>query len=141
MTESTCSMMSTMSVSVFGEEVILEKAIDDIFIKIQDNINNTHCSVRNMCMDLERDNDFKISYEHHDTICTYVDDLAMLFKELKSVSSQVLGKPDTTEDKQWLKEKIERKKIEAQMAKDNAKLAKEAAKAAKCHEGSCIKIG
>jgi hypothetical protein len=136
---SLCSTMSTMSVSIFGEEVVLETAVDNIFIKIQTSINDTHCEVRNLCMDLDRENDFKISYEHHDSICNYVDDLNVLFKELKSVSSQVLGKPDNDDDKQWLKSKIERKKLEAKILKENAKSAKDAA--AKCHGGSCVKIG
>jgi methyl coenzyme M reductase subunit D len=138
MTSSVCSDMSTMSVSVFGEEVVLEVAIDNIFNQIQDSINNTHCEVREMCCDLDRENDFKVSYEHYEKINNYSDDLAMLFKELKSVSKQVLGKADTTEDKQWLKEKIERKKRLAQITKDDAKREKETSK---CHNGSCVKIG
>jgi hypothetical protein len=143
MAESTCSIMSTMSVSVFGEDdVVLEVAIDDIFKQLQTSLNDAHCEVRSMCMDLDRDGDFKISYEHDSKIQDYVDDLTGLFKELKSVSKQVLGKPDNDEDKQWLKEQTERKKREAQVAKDNAKRAREAAKEEqKCHEGSCVKIG
>tara|TARA_R110000782_G_scaffold71722_1_gene143758 strand:+ start:1653 stop:2018 length:366 start_codon:yes stop_codon:yes gene_type:complete len=116
--------MSTMSVSVFGEEVKLEVAIDDIFKKIQTSINNTHYQIREMCMDLDREDDFKVSYEHHVKVGDYVDDLAGLFKELKSVTKQVLGKPDTPEDKVWLVNKVARRKQEIQMIKDNAKLAK-----------------
>ncbi len=137
MTESTCSMMSSFSVSLFGEEVKLEKAIDDIFKQIQDSINHTHYQIREMCMDLDRDDDFKVSFGHYEKINNYVDDLGILFKELKSVSIQVLGKPNTDEEKIWLKEKLARKKLEVQMTKDNAKREKEAAK----HEGSCVKLG
>jgi methyl coenzyme M reductase subunit D len=121
MTESVCSVMSTMSVSVFGEEVVLETALDDIFIKIQASLNDAHSEIRTMCMDLDREDDFKISYEHHIKVEDYVDDLTKLFKELKSVSKQILGKPEDPEDKLWLKDKIDRKKREAQIAKDNLK--------------------
>ena len=136
-TESICSTMSTMSVSVFGEEIILEQALDSIFKQLQTSLNDCHSQTREMAMDLDRDDDFKIFYEHDRKIQEYVDSLTVLFKELKSVSKQVLGKPDNEEDKAWLKEQLERKKREAQIAKDDAKRAKEA----KCHGGKCIKIG
>jgi hypothetical protein len=138
-TESICSTMSTMSVSVFGEDdVVLEVALDSIFKQLQTSLDDAHCEIRTMAMDLDREcNDFKISYEHDSKIQEYVDGLAGLFKELKSVSKQVMGKPDNEEDKAWLKEQLERKKREAQIAKDDAKRAREA----KCHDGKCVKIG
>jgi hypothetical protein len=136
-TESICSTMSTMSVSVFGEEIILEQALDSIFKQLQTSLNDCHSQTREMAMDLDRDDDFKIFYEHDRKIQEFVDGLAGLFKELKSVSKQVMGKPSTPEDKVWLTEQLERKKREAQIAKDDAKREKEA----KCHDGSCIKIG
>jgi hypothetical protein len=124
-------------VSVFGEEIILEQALDDIFKKLQTSLNDCHSETREMAMNLDREDDFKIFYEHDSKIQEYVDGLAGLFKELKSVSKQVMGKPATEEEKAWLKEQLERKKREAQIAKDNAKREKEA----KCHDGSCIKLG
>ena len=136
-TESICSTMSTMSVSVFGEEIILEQALDSIFKQLQTSLNDCHSQTREMAMDLDRDDDFKIFYEHDRKIQEYVDSLTVLFKELKSVSKQVLGKPDNEEDKAWLKTQLERKKREAQIAKDDAKRAREA----KCHDGKCVKIG
>jgi hypothetical protein len=136
-TESICSTMSTMSVSVFGEEIILEQALDDIFKQLQTSLNDCHSETREMAMNLDREDDFKIFYEHDRKIQEFVDGLTVLFKELKSVSKQVMGKPDNEEDKAWLKEQLERKKREAQIAKDDAKRAKEA----KCHDGQCVKIG
>jgi hypothetical protein len=136
-TESICSTMSTMSVSVFGEEIILEQALDSIFKQLQTSLNDCHSQTREMAMDLDRDDDFKIFYEHDRKIQEFVDGLTVLFKELKSVSKQVMGKPDNEEDKAWLKEQLERKKREAQIAKDDAKRAREA----KCHDGKCVKIG
>jgi hypothetical protein len=89
---STCSsLLSTMSVSVFGEEIILEQALDSIFKKLQTSLNDCHSQTREMAMDLDRDGDFKISYEHDSKIQEYVDGLAGLFKELKSVSKQSHG--------------------------------------------------
>ena len=79
-TDSLCWTMSTMSVSVFGEEMALENAVDKVFNEIQTAINGSHVVIRSMGMDLDRDPEFRALYEQHSEIEDFVDELTELFK-------------------------------------------------------------
>ena len=121
-----------MSVSVFGEDdVPLEEALDKVIKELQQTLNYSHCEVRTMAVGLDADQDFKSAYECHSRLEDYADEMVDLFKELKSVSRQILPKP-TPEEKVWMKEQIanrkakkkaekEREKIEAQAEKEKRK--------------------
>ena len=115
------SDFSDLSVSVFGEDdVPIEQALDQVFKELQESLNNCHCEVRTMAMDLERANgDFKISYAHHVQIEDYIDGFSCLFKELKSVSKQILPKPDK-DQKMWYQEQQLKRKLQKMNAKKNA---------------------
>ena len=85
---STCSSM----VSFRGEdEIDVNDALDVLFREMQENLNSCHCSVRQLAMSEERADTYMEAAEHHFAIQDYVDVLVDLFKELKSVSKQVLG--------------------------------------------------
>ena len=85
---STCSSM----VSFRGEdEMDVGEALDVLFSEMQNNLNSCHCSVRQLAMSEERADTYMEAAEFHLNIEIYVDTLAGLFKELKSVSKQVLG--------------------------------------------------
>jgi enoyl-[acyl-carrier-protein] reductase (NADH) len=114
--------MSEMSVSVFGEEMQLEVAIDRVFKDIQNAINGSHCQIREMVSDMDRDDDYKVAVEHQTNIDTFVTELGDLFKQLKSVVKQITPKPETDEEKQWLATRKERIKTEQRIAKEQAKI-------------------
>jgi hypothetical protein len=85
---STCSSM----VSFRGEdEVDVSEALDVLFKEMQENLNGCHCSVRQLAMSEERADTYMEAAEHHFAIEDYANVLTVLFKELKSVSKQVLG--------------------------------------------------
>ena len=81
------------SVTFRGEEVDVSQALDELFREIQDNLNHTHCSVRQLAQCEERADTFIESATFDFEIQDHVDTLLSLFKELQSVSKDVLGKP------------------------------------------------
>ena len=105
------SCMSSMSVSINGQEVILESALDNVFKSIQGALNSTHCSTREACMILDQDNDFKTMVLKGDEVIDNIDEIGSLFKDLKSIIKQVMLKPDGAEEKDWLKSHVDERKM------------------------------
>ena len=81
------------SVTFRGEEVDVSQALDELFREIQDNLNHTHCSVRQLAQCEERADTYLEAATFDFQIQDYVDTLLSLFKELQKVSKDVLGKP------------------------------------------------
>jgi len=100
-----------MSVSINGQEVILESALDNVFKNIQGALNSTHCSTRECCMILDQDSDFKTMVLKGDEIIDNIDEMASLFKDLKSIIKQVILKPQDDEEKGWLKQHIDERRL------------------------------
>ena len=125
---SVSSARSSMSVSYCGSEVALEEALDDVFQKLQQHLNDAHCAVRSMSMleeqSMDEDEDFKEATKYDDTIQDDVDGMIALFKDLKSISKQVLGKPPNPDMKTWYVNHQAARKQEAQLEKERQKLAK-----------------
>lgn len=126
---SVSSAGSCMSVSYCGSEVALEVALDDIYQKLQDHLNKLHCCSRTMAMlseqETDQDADFKECAKYNDVIVENVDGMADLFKELKSISKEILGKPPTPDLKLWYTNHLMMIKEEKRVAKD-AETAKKA---------------
>jgi len=80
------SVGSTSSyVSFRGEDgVDLNDALDMLYKDIQQNLNLSQCSVRNMAR-LREDDEFKDCVPIHFAVLDYVDILNELFNELKKV--------------------------------------------------------
>ena len=114
---SICSAMSEMSVSISGEEIPLEKALDDVFKNLQENLNGTHCSFREYCMLLDRDEEFEYLYEQNYELFNHVDEFNNLMKELKSIIKQIAPKPEDDTEKEWVKQFKARKKQKKQEEK------------------------
>jgi hypothetical protein len=132
------SAFSEMSVSVMGEDdVPLEEALDKVFLELQQAMNYSHCNIREMAVALDADPDFKVAFETYQQLEDYIDDMCELFTELKSVSKQVLPKPNK-EEKEWAKiqcaEKKARQKLEKEREKAEAKQEKEQVKLSKIEE-------
>ena len=85
------SAFSDLLVSYCGEEVYLEQALDDIFKRIQEFHNDTHCSVRELAMMPEQDDDYMQSYKLNGTIDDRIGGIVDLMKELRSICKQILG--------------------------------------------------
>ena len=114
------SQMSEMSISLNGQEIMLEEAVDETFKDLQAFLNNTQCDLRNLASCDERNETFEVSHSY----CTKIDDniseMNELFKSLKSIVKQIKMKPETDEDKQFVKDfefKRREEKNEAQRLK------------------------
>jgi hypothetical protein len=105
------SVMSTMSISINGEEVVLETALDKTFSDLQTALNGLHCNTRECCMILDQDNDFETMVGKGDDVNNGIDEMMLLFKDLKSIIKQVMLKPDGQEEKDWLKQHRETQKL------------------------------
>jgi len=95
------SAMSGMSVSMHGEEVSLEDAVNDCFKSIQTHINNTQNNICGLATADDR-GDFRYSYELQCKINYSLAEMLILFKDLKSIVKQIKLKPETDEDKEWM---------------------------------------
>ena len=110
-----------MSVSYCGDEMPIEQALDQVFTELIQHQNHLHCYTRELCMMGEQDNDYMEGLNKVLTIHDNIDEMSDLFKELKSVCSQVLGKPKK-EEKEQAKKIIDDHKAERKKLKDAEKL-------------------
>ena len=80
------------TVSFRGEEVDMSECIDQLFIDIQNNLNNCQCVIRELAMSEEHSDTFLEAMGFHHQIEDFVDVLTGLFAELKGVSRDCVGK-------------------------------------------------
>lgn len=128
---SVSSTASSITVSAFGEDMPLEQAIDQVYKDLQGALNFSHASTRELSMEAEREGDFKDVMNHAFEIQDYIDDMLALFKELKVVVKQVVGKPKTEDEKAWLKSRKEEIKRKKEQEKAIERADREKAKAEK----------
>jgi hypothetical protein len=85
---------SSMTIKSFRgeEEVDLDTALDELYTDLQRNLNNTQSAIRQLAACPEQDADFIEAAKIYFQLDDYVDTLLDLFRELKSVSKEVLGK-------------------------------------------------
>ena len=115
------------SVTFRGEEVDVSQALDELFRELQDNLNHTHCSVRQLAQCEERADTFIEAATFDFQIQDYVDTLLSLFKELQKVSKDVLGKPPN-EYKDEYKQLCDQRKQKKAHEKEAEALARQVAK-------------
>jgi hypothetical protein len=84
------SNMSERSVSVFGEEMPLDEAIDQIFKDIQGHINDMHMSIRELCQSEDRNDTYEEALDFFDAVASHVKEGNVVFKELVKVCKQLL---------------------------------------------------
>ena len=106
---SVCSAMSTMSVSFRGEEVELEKAVDKVFLDLQQNLNCSHSDMRSILMSDEQDAEYSTVVDLCLHIHNNIDGMVVLFKDLQSLLKQV-SKPQDAEEKECYKAKMDKYK-------------------------------
>jgi hypothetical protein len=86
-----------MSVSYCGSEIGLDEALDQCFLGLQQNLNNAHVFIREMVMGVDRNESYEHMLRKTLEINDEIDSMTDLFKELKSVTKQVLGTPQASE--------------------------------------------
>ena len=112
--------MSGVSVSFCGDEVEFEEAVDKVYKEIQTFVNDTQCGVRELALIEERGETYMVALDVWHDLDVAIDGVLFLFKELRSISKQYLGKPPK-ELKNEVKAKIEDWKKRAALSKASAK--------------------
>jgi hypothetical protein len=113
---------NTSSIAFRGEEIDLSDALDLLFKDLQENLNHCHCAVRQLAQCEDRADTYLEAAEFDFQIQDFVDELSGLFKELKHVSKDVLGKPPP-EYKNLYAIALEKRKADKLRAKEEAKVA------------------
>jgi len=92
--ESLCSNMSDMSVMYDGEEMDLEKFVDQAFAEIQTAVNNLQCATRNLMRSEDRGDTHEESMVIFAEIQDNVKEGISVFKEImKTNKTMVVPKP------------------------------------------------
>ena len=120
---------STSTVISFrgDDDVDLDEALRVLYQELQENLNHSQCSIRQLSMCSERNDDFIEAANIYLELNDYIDVLLDLFTELKSVSKQCLGKPPQEvkeEFNKMLNDRKEKKKQAKQQAKEAEKKVK-----------------
>ena len=119
---SVSSCLSEVSVSINGQEIPLDDAINQTFSGIQRHLNESQNNLRMLGTLLERDDlEFRDGVNYSDKIDDDIDSMVALFKDLKSVVKQIVGKP-TEEDKEWYRLHIAERKVEMLQKRNKAKV-------------------
>ena len=133
---SIASGASSVSVSLNGREMNLEEALDSVVRDLQKHLNMVQLQLRMLGVGSERDDDFEDQIKEADKMQDSIVEMNYLFEDLYDMSYQIVGDPETKEDKQFMKQhKIERKahldKLKAEhkelkkKEKEEAKLSKQ----------------
>ena len=103
------------------DDVDLDTALRELYQDLQNNLNQTQCSIRTLSLCEERSDTFLEAVDIKFQLDDFIDVLMELFDELKDVSKQCLGicpKEHRVEYKKLCDDRKEKKKKE----KDNKKL-------------------
>lgn len=100
---------SSISINYNGEEVDLETMLDSVIRGIQSHLNDLQMTLRNVAASDDRNDDFHEVVELTDHIEDDVDDMVLLFEDLKNVASQIRGKTPPDMKEWYLDHKLKRK--------------------------------
>ena len=107
---SIASGASSVSVSLNGREMNLEEALDSVVRDLQKHLNMVQLQLRMLGVGSERDDDFEDQIKEADKMQDSIVEMNWLFEDLYDMSYQIVGDPETKEEKQFLKQhKRERK--------------------------------
>ena len=107
---SIASGASSVSVSLNGREMNLEEALDSVVRDLQKHLNMVQLQLRMLGVGSERDDDFESQIREADVMQDSIIEMNWLFEDLYDMSYQIVGDPETKEEKQFMKQhKIERK--------------------------------
>jgi hypothetical protein len=117
--------MSNMSITMGGVEVDLETLLGQTYRDLQANLNESEFQLRTLAMLEEQEGSFEDAVRHVDKIVENIDNMILLFKDLKKISNELKGKPSDEQEKAWYNLHLENKKQEILNKKINEKLMKE----------------
>ena len=124
---SSISSSTSTIVSFRDEEIDLDEALRVLYTEIQQNLNYSQCSIRQLAICGEQDDEFLEAAKIYFELDDYVNVLLELFQELKTVSKQCLGKPPQEFKEEYAKmcnDRKEAKKKAKQQAKEAEKQTK-----------------
>ena len=141
---SIASGASSVSVSLNGREMNLEEALDSVVRDLQKHLNMVQLQLRMLGVGSERDDDFEDQIKEADKMQDSIVEMNYLFEDLYDMAYQIVGDPETKEEKAFLKQhKIERKahmdKLKAEH-KELKKKEKEEAKLSKQLESKAMEM-
>lgn len=115
------STASSVSVSLNGDTMDLETALDSVVRDLQKHLNLVQMNLRSIGLGEERNDSFEEQILEADNIQNSILEMNFLFNSLYDMAYQIVGDPQTKEEKSWLKtHKAERKVFIAKMKADNA---------------------
>lgn len=86
------------------EEINIQAAISDVFSNLQTHLNAVQCSLVSLIGSMEKEgSDYKEAVKLVDEIEEGTDSIHELFKELKSITTQI-SKPETADERAYLKQ-------------------------------------
>lgn len=136
---SICSDLSNVSISIRGEEVNVEKALDDTIRALQGHLNDLQTVFRQIAMSSEQQmgDEVKVDSKDHGQLtisgdlmlsCKQVDGMQEhivkmngLFDDLMSMSMQLVYEPESLDEKKFLKEYKAKRKIEVESMRKKLK--------------------
>ena len=122
---SIASGASSVSVSLNGREMNLEEALDSVVRDLQKHLNMVQLQLRMLGVGSERDDDFEDQIKEADKMQDSIVEMNYLFEDLYDMAYQIVGDPETKEEKQFLKQhKIERKANMDKLKADHKELKK-----------------
>ena len=99
------------TVEIFGKVLPIGEAMDLVMRNIQDILNNTHCSTREIIFLPDTvESSFEKSHELANNVQDMVGDLKLLLNELNKVAKKIPFKAESNDEKQFVKEYNEKRK-------------------------------
>lgn len=99
-------------VEIFGKVLPIGEAMDLVMRNIQDILNNSHCAIREIIFLPDTvESSFEKSHELANDVQDMVGDLKLLLTELNRIMKKIPFKAESNEEKQFVKEYNEKRKI------------------------------
>ena len=116
-------------ISLNGKEQSIEDAMDSVIAEIQQQLNNSQYSIRQLAMASDQNLEFQEEVKFCDNLQDHLLQIQRLFMDLLDISDQLISIPETKQDKDfWKQHKKDRKQYIKQKLKeynDNKKTEKE----------------
>lgn len=100
---------SSISINYNGQEMDMEGMLDETIRGIQHFLNDLQMTLRNVAASDDRNDDFPEIVELTDRIEDDVDNMILLFEDLKTVANQIRGKTPPDMKDWYLDHKLKRK--------------------------------
>lgn len=126
---SVASGASSVSVSLNGETMNLETALDTVVRDLQKHLNLVQLHLRMIGMGSERGDDFQEMINEADQIQNGIVEMNFLFQDLYDMAYEIVGSPANPEEKAFLRQHKLDRKLEIKKIKDDHAAAKKLEKA------------